>query len=301
MRVDELANEQGLISEILVSNGINPEEVVIGDDKSRFDELPKETKVNILRSVLASEEKFSEDELRAVSILRESNMGLEDFVNNQINKSVIDFNSQNLLKLDDLSDRDIYSLHMRKSNPNVSEDEITERYGIMAESGIIDSKIKTIREVLKENETLELQKAKKEARASLEKAIDKQRNLMVDSIKTLDSVGGWSVDKDTTNEVLTDLMETVEDENGNVMSVFENEVLSDPQEMFRLNWYRKYGDIYFDRLKRLKDKENRESYQKGYEDALNKINSGGNRENIIKKDINKENISKISHANDLID
>ena len=307
---EEVSTKSG-VDLFLEANEYNPELMPFGENEKgepitkNFHELDSAVQKNILDSLTKEQGvKLSEVEEADLSVLRENKMSLEEFTNDIAELKVNEYAAsvkKNTIDIESMSDKEIFSFFSKRSDKDITDESVDEKFSLLEESGGKDTKINNIKELLEEEKNIKISNAKNELQKKTTKIIESERGSIADIASSIDTIGGWNVSKDSMNETLDRIMDTVTDGEGNTMSKFQDEVMSDPEQMIKAEWYLKNGDLYFQRMEKFYKDKMIDMYNKG-KDSVLKGDTVEDKEAFFKQESSKkENEKEFSTQEDLID
>jgi len=291
---------------LLIPFGKNEE---TGDPITKnFHELEADVQKNILQSFTKERGvKLSESEESDLAVLRDKGVSLEEFANKiaeeKVNEYVLSDRDKNEQEKDinKMSNKDLFTFFMKSSNGDISDDDISDKFELLEESGKVESKISNIKEILEEEKNELAKKARKVLNDKLDEVIETERGFIADAAVETETIGGWKVSPEQMEDTLDRIMETVTDKKGNKMSRFQHEVMGDPKQMIKAEWYLKHGDLYFKRM----EKHYKEKMDEMFLAGKNSVLKGDiieDKEDFFKKETeNKGEEKKYKTPDDLFD
>jgi len=296
----------------LMSKGYNPNEIPLTqEDKTvinkPFSELEPNIQLNIFDSLTKKQGvDLTEAESADLAVLREGKVSLQDYVNN-ISETKINEYRENETDSDinSLSNKDLYTKFIKDGNSEITDEDLDSKYETLEESGKLESKITGIKEHYADELKVEKDKVKAELSIKLDEFIEDDRGSIANIATTIESIGGWKITPAAMNKTLDRLMETVEDKEGNKMSKFQSEVMNDPEQMIKAEWYLRNGDAHFKMMENEAVRENLAAFERGRQSILQGESAEGKEKfHQEKKDENQlgnKDGKKYKTAADLID
>ena len=288
--------------------GINSNSIPVGDETKSFDSLESNVQKKILDSLIDKPD-FDEQAISDINILKDSNMNLEEFVNNQIGIKINEYKkSEKESDVSSLSDDDLYGKYIKANNPDITDDELKDKLDVLEESGKKESRIKAIKDFYKDERDLQIKEAELELEKKNKDIIENDRHFILGQIEDIERIGGWNLSKDVINQTLDPILETVKDKNGVMMSKFERDVMTDAKAMFKASWWLQNGEQKMEQLDQYAKKHGIDEYNRGRADAIKGIDTVENKQSLFTKKADEETkskenskIDKKRSINDLID
>jgi len=251
-----------------------------------FSELTGEEQYNVFNDLVESklEGRFelSEDEEKAISLLREKKTTFEDYVNGvvDVERDKIENHYQSQSQdYDSMPNDVVHTLYLEGKYPNESEEFIAEKQKLAKNISGYDEKVTNIRELFKEQQSLEVKKEEDKKSKERENELDAMRNKVVKSTyKTLNAIAGWDITREDKDKAYDDILST--DKNG--ISKFQKDVFGKPEEMVKASYLYRNSENLFNRL---------ESYYKG---EVAKAFNAGKKAAISGSDIDKGRASFVA-------
>ena len=231
------------LSKMLRERGVDRERVRIENEDGeieewRFDDLDDETKFGILNS---NEPSLSDDEITAINYLRQNRMNLQDFVEYHRNQAVKEYLEQNqsvAYTVDQVSDDDLYRFELKDQMPDLTEEEIEDQLARAKENeSFFQKKIAALRKEYKELEDNQLRAEEEKAAAEKEDQFNQLANSLVSVARNTEEMNGMLLEDEDREDVLSFLL----DRDANGQSEFYK-LFSNPEALFKMAWYMKYGD-----------------------------------------------------------
>ena len=231
------------LSKMLRERGVDRERVRIENEEGeieewRFDDLDDETKFGILNS---NEPSLSDDEITAINYLRQNRMNLQDFVEYHRNQAVKEYLEQNqsvAYTVDQVSDDDLYRFELQDQMPDLTEEEIEDQLARAKENeSFFQKKIAALRKEYKELEDNQLRAEEERAAAEKEDQFNQLASSLVSVARNTEEMDGMLLEDEDREDVLSFLL----DRDANGQSEFYK-LFSNPEALFKMAWYMKYGD-----------------------------------------------------------
>ena len=231
------------LSKLLRERGVDRERVRIENEEGvieewKFDDLDDETKFGILNS---NEQSLSDDEINTINYLRQNRMNLQDFVEYHRNQAVKEYLEQNqsvAYTVDQVSDDDLYRFELKDQMPDLTEEEIEDQLARAKENdSFFQKKIAALRKEYKELEDKQLRAEEERVAAEKEDQFNQLANSLVSVAKNTEEMNGMLLEDEDREDVLSFLL----DRDANGQSEFYK-LFSNPEALFKMAWYMKYGD-----------------------------------------------------------
>lgn len=231
------------LSKMLRERGVDRERVRIENEEGeieewRFDDLDDETKFGILNS---SDSSLSDDEISAINYLRQNRMNLQDFVEYHRNQAIKEYLEQNqsvAYTVDQVSDDDLYRFELQDQMPDLTEEEIEDQLARAKENeSFFQKKIAALRKEYKELEDNQLRAEEERVAAEKEDQFNQLASSLVSVARNTEEMNGMLLEDEDREDVLSFLL----DRDANGQSEFYK-LFSNPEALFKMAWYMKYGD-----------------------------------------------------------
>ena len=251
-----------------------------GGETANFGDLEAQEQANILSSLVTDsvpniEEKYNLDdsEVNLLNAVRDSGTPVEDFINN-----IVDYRVNSLLATQqmDSSDYDtksedaIFAQHLLENDPELTDEEVAKRLFNAKELESYASTVSTFRDVFKARQTAEKADEQTHKNDLFKDELEAQRHDIVNVVEGLNDVAGAPITNDMKEFLLHDIMEL----NDNSDPILMEQVFSDPESMFKVNWFMKYGEDYITNLNTYWKNEVSKAYKQGYNGVINKMPEG---------------------------
>lgn len=212
---------------LLESFGLKDERIIYGDEEVNFSELSPADQMDVFSQLLEQERenyRLSEKELTLVNALRGGKAALEDFAREVLGEKPAEMQAP---KGDDLHRWDI-----KREFPELSEAEIETELKERKALSTYDKKTSLLESKYAKVSSAEQEQAKAKQKQDFLSELEADKQTIVKAVAPLEEIEGFTLDKDTKNFILQDLVET--DDNGD--SPFMRRI-EDPKEMFKMNFY----------------------------------------------------------------
>ena len=231
------------LSKMLRERGVDRERVRIENEEGeieewKFDDLDDETKFGILNSEQSS---LSDDEITAINYLRQNRMNLQDFVEYHRNQAIKEYLEQNqsvAYTVDQVSDDDLYRFELQDQMPDLTDEEIEDQLARAKENeSFFQKKIAALRKEYKELEDNQLRAEEERVAAEKEDQFNQLAHSLVSVARNTEEMNGMLLEDEDREDVLSFLL----DRDANGQSEFYK-LFSNPEALFKMAWYMKYGD-----------------------------------------------------------
>lgn len=274
--------EDDVITAMLRQQGIdNPNEVQYEDSngqiqKFRFDELPLEDQINILKGNNEQHDAsndLDEDEINLINYLRNNRLTSAEYANIIKNQAIQDYvsNQKPSYRVDDLSDDDLFLLDLKSRVPDINEeDAATALDQAKQNESLFVKQVAGIRQEYQQKEEDMLQQEQAQKQAQDTERLQQFQNAVVSSINKLDQSDdfAYNLDQDDKNQLYNFIL--TPDQTG--MS-YLSKALNDPDALVRLSWYALHGDEIVDQIRTYYENQiketHRNAYAKGFDDGKN--------------------------------
>ncbi len=294
-------DDDDLITSLLKSKGIkDPSAIKYADEQGNiqevdFNSLSKEEQLGILNSSdLDDNYGLEPEETEFISLLRDNNLSVEDYLDYVRNKAIEDFiaaNSEPHYEIDGLSDEELYLLDLKYNFEDITEEEAQQYLEHeKANETLWNKKIKVLRDGYKAKE-----EAKLEEQRLIDEAKDKENqeefaNSMVEAINNLKTVESFDLEDEDRERIAEFILGT--DATG---TNYMYRALKDPESIVKMAWFLLDGA---DSIKALNDywtdvvkQHSQTKYEEGYKDALSGKKSKINKKSSPSKSDKQKTIS----------
>jgi len=265
------------IESFLSGYGINGGMIEYEDGTSaRFTDLGAAEQEEVLNSLVTAatpsiEEKYNldTDEIDLINSFRESGLNdVGEYLNNIVDSRVNSYLTQRdaeTLDFGSIENDDLYILHLKDKKPDMSNEEIANELNKAKELLTYDDTIGSIRDsyVLKQRAVNE-SKYNNEVHA-FNAEVEMQREEVVSQVQDITDIAGAQLTDDIKEYLLHDIVEL----NDNNDPILMEKIFSDPQNMFKANWFLNYGEDYISSLNDYWKKQVSLAHKKGYSQSIN--------------------------------
>lgn len=234
---------ESFIDKFLMSRGINPQSIRIADEQGVIDEIPFSELSDEEKLAVLDTDKYSlsDDEIQTLNFLRQNNLSLQEYSEYIKNESIKEYLNQtnSVTNIDDYTDEVIFKADLiNRFGEDISEEDLNKEWeNAQSNPTLLNKKIEVLREQFKQQEIENRNAATQQAAAQKEDQFQKFANMMVDAANGIDTIMSVEVDNEQRNDILQLCLER--DVNG--QSQF-NKFFSDPEAVFKMAWFMKYGE-----------------------------------------------------------
>lgn len=262
------------IEQFLSNYGVQGGMITYEDGTSvNFNELDSEEQVGILSSLVAevaptTEEKFNleDSEIDLLNAVRESGQGVEEYINNIIDHRVRTVTAQNNMQSTDyngMDDDTIFVKHFINTNPEATDDQIAEELVKARELTTFPTTMGALRTSYVSEQAKAANQITSRENALFGEEIEAQREHVVQSIEDMSDIAGARLTDEVKEYLLGDILEL----NENKDPILMEKIFSDPQAMFKTNWFLNYGEDYITNLNTYWKGEVSKARKAGYTEA----------------------------------
>jgi hypothetical protein len=266
-------NGEGLtgVEQFLTNYGVQGGIIVYEDGSSaRFSELDSVEQSEILSSLVAEatptlEAKYDldEDEVNLLNTLRESEMSAEEFINNMVNYRVQVLSAQMELDSTDydaISDDGIFVKNLRDTDPNISDEAIAEELVKAQSLPSYEAITETMRKQFINEQAINNSIRTADEQNMFIQELEAQRHEIVQTVEDIREIGGAVISQDMKEYLLHDIMEL----NDNNDPIIMEKLFSDPEALFKANWFLNYGEAYMKEVENHWKREVSKARKDGY-------------------------------------
>jgi hypothetical protein len=211
-----------------------------------FDDLEDDDKLAILSDSLNSEEsQITDQEIEDINFLRDQEVNLADFVKQQREQAIKEYLEQNSTphyEVDDMTDDQLFAYDLlNRYGDELTDEEVDAELARAKENEeLFTKKMNFIRNQYKEQEAAAKQAAEQQEQQQF--AAEKQEliNALTSAAQNTTELQGVELEDTDRTEVLDFLLK--EDAQGRTEF---SKLLSDPEAVFKMAWYMKYGESVF--------------------------------------------------------
>ena len=264
------------IEKFLSNYGVQGGIIKFEDGKTaKFQDLEEDVKAEVLLSLTKNavptiEEKYnlSEKEIDFLNEVRGSGTTTEEYINNLINyrlDSLLASKEANNQDYESLSADAVFVKHVREADPEMDNEAIAKELEAAKSLATYESTVQTIRDNYIKGQQKNIREQEESDTKSFNTELESQRKEVVREIEGMTSIAGAPITDEIKEFLLTDMMEVNDSKDPLLME----KIFSDPQKMFKANWFLNYGEEYMERKDSYwKDKVSK-AVKKGYDMAVN--------------------------------
>lgn len=271
-------NDDDLLVALLKSKGIkDPSAIKYEDEQGNiqevdFNSLSREEQLNILNSSdLDDNYGLEPEETEFISLLRDNNLSVEDYLDYVRNKAIEDFvaaNSEPHYEVDKLSDEELYLLDLKYNFGDITEEEAQQYLEHeKANETLWNKKIQALRDGYKAKEEAKIEEQKLVDEAKDQEAQEAFANSMIEAINGLKTIESFDLEDEDRERIAEFILGT--DATG---TNYMYRALKDPESIVKMAWFLLDGA---DSIKALNDywtdvvkQHSQTKYEEGYKDAL---------------------------------
>ncbi len=237
-------------------------------------ELSDDEQANVLLDLAktksaSTEEEYGldEEEIGLLNQIRNSGKSPREALDDMANARVEElqaFLSSESTDYDSMTDDAIFTKWIKESNPEATEEEISDELSKSKESKFFKAHANKIRDDFKESQESQNLKIKAREEAEFGNEIERQREEVVEAVLSIEDIAGFKPTDDQKNEVLSEVLEL--NEHGD--SKFMAEVFADPQKLFKAAFLYYKGEEQIDALEAYWRKQKNEAFVSGKNAAL---------------------------------
>ena len=239
------------LTKFLKSHNIDRDKIRIQNEDGSIEEVPFDSledddKIAILTdSVESVDSLITDQEIQDINFLRDKNINLADFVAQQREQAVKEYLEQNSTphyEVDNMTDDQlfVYDLLNRYGEELTDEEIDAELARAKENDGLFTKKMSYLRSQYKEQETASKKAAEAEEQARYEAEKNELVRALTSAAINTTELQGVELEDADRNEVLDFLLN--EDAQGRTEF---SKLLSDPEAVFKMAWYMKYGESTF--------------------------------------------------------
>lgn len=207
-----------------------------------FDDLSDEEKMELFESASASS--ISDNELNDLNFLRANRMSLADMIQWQREEAVKEYLSQSnnvQYTVDSLSDDELYIYDLHDRYPDITDEEIEQELDYAKQNqALFERKMTALRNEYKQLEDENIAQQKQQAAVEKEQEFNMLAQSLVNVANSTNELHDLIIEDEDKEAVLSFLL----DRDANGQSQFYK-LFEDPQKLFELAWYAKFGKQAF--------------------------------------------------------
>ena len=271
---DDAGTELTGVERFLSSYGVNGGIITFDDgETARFSDLSGDEQEEILNSLTKEsvptiEEKYNldEQEIQLLNTLRENDQSAEEFINNIVDfrlKSVIAQKDAQSIDFESMDDDAVFVRQLKDNDPEITDDAIASELDMAKQLSSFESTIGAIRNgyIAKQREAANVDMEDKNNAFNAD--LELQREHVVQSVEGMTDIAGAPLSTDMKEYLLHDIMEL----NDNKDPILMEKIFSNPETMFKANWFLNYGEDYISNLNNYWKKEVSKAAKNAYNKA----------------------------------
>lgn len=235
------------ISGVLRKYGIDANAIQIQNEEGEleevsFDDLTDEEKMELFES--ASAPSINDHELNDLNVLRANRMSLADMIQWQREEAVKEYLAQAntpQYTVDGLSDEDLYVYDLHDRYPEMTDEELEQELEYAKQNqALFEKKMTALRNEYKQLEDEQIAQQKQQASEAKEQEFNMLAQSLVHVANSTNELHDLILEDEDKEAVLSFLL----DRDANGQSQFYK-LFEDPQKLFELAWYAKFGKQAF--------------------------------------------------------
>lgn len=235
------------ISGVLRKYGIDANAIQIQNEEGEleevsFDDLTDEEKMELFES--ASAPSINDHELNDLNVLRANRMSLADMIQWQREEAVKEYLAQASTPqytVDGLSDEDLYVYDLHDRYPEMTDEELEQELDHAKQNqALFEKKMTALRNEYKQLEDEQIAQQKQQASEAKEQEFNMLAQSLVHVANSTNELHDLILEDEDKEAVLSFLL----DRDANGQSQFYK-LFEDPQKLFELAWYAKFGKQAF--------------------------------------------------------
>jgi len=217
------------------------------------------------------EEKFNleQDEITLINAFRESQVNnVGEFLNNVVSERLNDhLSSEQFLSVDynTIPEDDLFIYNLKEKHPEFTDEQLADELVKAKELVSYEDNINTLRYSFNSRQDDHRRALQQKESTAFTNEVELQRHEIVDAIEGINDIAGAVINDDVKNYLLEDIMEL----NDNQDPVLMEKIFSNPEAMFKANWFLTYGEDYMSNMNDYWKKQVSAAYKKGYEKSIN--------------------------------
>lgn len=235
------------VSNVLRKYGIDADAIQIQNEEGEleeisFEDLTDEEKMELFESASASS--ISDNELNDLNFLRANRMSLADMIQWQREEAVKEYLAQSnnvQYTVDGLSDDELYVYDMHDRYPDITDEELEQELDFAKQNPeLFKKKMTALRNEYKQLEDENIEQQKLQASEAKEQEFNMLAQSLVNVANSTNELHDLILEDEDKEAVLSFLL----DRDANGQSQFYK-LFEDPQKLFELAWYAKFGKQAF--------------------------------------------------------
>lgn len=235
------------VSNVLRKHGINADAIQIQNEDGEIEEVPfeylsEEEKMELYN--LATESSITDTEIQDLNILRNNQMTLAEMIQWQREQAVKEYLAQAQspqYTVDGLSDDNLYIYDLHDRYPDMTDEELAQELEFAKQNeALFNKKITALRAEYKQLEDENIEQQRQLASQEAEQEFNMLAQSLIDVAKSTNELHDLIIEDEDKEAVLSFLL----DRDANGQSQFYK-LFEDPQKLFELAWYAKFGKQAF--------------------------------------------------------
>lgn len=244
---DNQPERTDFVANVLKKHGIDVNAISIQNEEGEeeivsFDDLTEDEKMELYE--LATESSITDSELEALNTLRRNQMSLSDMIQWQREEAIKEYLAQSdhvQYKIDELKDDDLYVFDLHERYPDMTDEELVQELEFAKQSeALFNKKIAALRTEYKQLEDENIEQQKLQASEAKEQEFNMLAQSLVNVANSTNELHDLILEDEDKEAVLSFLL----DRDANGQSQFYK-LFEDPQKLFELAWYAKFGKQAF--------------------------------------------------------
>jgi hypothetical protein len=259
-KVDSTYAGNQLIDTLLKNKGIADSKIEIDGKQENFYSLPLEDQLAIIADHDENEDDndLDEEEIDLVSKIRDTGLTPNEFLEQYKNLVIDEAKEESATKdyeIDKYSDEELFAYDKKSKVPDITDEELVQAWNASkANESLHQRELTAIRNEYKglEDQQAQTVAAQNELakQEQVERELKQYQSKMINTASNIDDIYGLELDDSEKDNVLSDLVEV--DDNGE--TGFDR-MVKDPDTLFKMAWFVKYGEEAFNLLYTTFDEE----------------------------------------------
>lgn len=235
------------VTNVLKRHGIDVNDIQITNEEGevesvKFSDLTEDEKMELYDMI--TESSITDEEINTLNILRNNKMSLSDMIKWQREEAVKEYLAQSQqpqYSVDQLSDDDLYMYELHDRYPDITDEEMAQELEYAKQNeALFAKKISALRSEYKELENEKIKEQQQQAEQEREQEFEQLSRSLVDVARNTNELHDLIIEDEDKEAVLSFLL----DRDANGQSQFYK-LFEDPQKLFELAWYAKFGKQAF--------------------------------------------------------
>lgn len=235
------------VTNVLKRHGIDVNDIQITNEEGevesvKFSDLTEDEKMELYDMI--TESSITDEEINTLNILRNNKMSLSDMIKWQREEAIKEYLAQSQqpqYSVDQLSDDDLYMYELHDRYPDITDEEMAQELEYAKQNeALFAKKISALRSEYKELENEKIKAQQQQAEQEREQEFEQLSRSLVDVARNTNELHDLIIEDEDKEAVLSFLL----DRDANGQSQFYK-LFEDPQKLFELAWYAKFGKQAF--------------------------------------------------------